>query len=204
MAIGRFLGEAITEGLIFRFLANIWRSLSGAATGKLGEKVVEKMVDSQGRSLDDETYFSALLAKAQDPNNRKSILREVIKELDEEDARNKTRYVRNFRLIIAIDVKEQGSPPGLFILEEMLKECANKDEFRLAIYITGAMQDAPFGSFDEFKLWARKTAIPAAMAWIQSSSKKATEITTKLEEKVSTRADGYRQQSWIKKFFLNR
>ncbi|TSD01734.1 MAG: hypothetical protein Athens071425_340 [Parcubacteria group bacterium Athens0714_25] len=203
MAIGRFLGEAITEGLIFRFLANIWRSLSGAATGKLGEKVVEKMVDSQGRSLDDETYFSALLAKAQDPNNRKSILREVIKELDEEDARNKTRYVRNFRLIIAIDVKEQGSPPGLFILEEMLKECANKDEFRLAIYITGAMQDAPFGSFDEFKLWARKTAIPAAMAWIQSGSQNAKKINKELVTFLNKDAEKYKKRSLWKRLFFN-
>lgn len=227
MAIGRFLTEAVAEGFVFKYLGKIWGFLSGTLASKAGEKILESVVDTQGRSLNDELRFSEFLAKADDPKNMKPLLKSVIYTLEEEDRRNKTRYVKNFRLILALgagepkilkNTKKTGKdtsetkeeldpnykPPGLFILEEMLKKCTTEDEFRLAIYVTGAMQDAPFGSFDEFKFWARKTALPMAITWLQSGSEKATEITTKLEEKVSTRADGYHQQSWIKKFFLNR
>ncbi|HFC76716.1 MAG TPA: hypothetical protein ENJ27_00610 [Candidatus Moranbacteria bacterium] len=122
-----------------------------------------------------------------DPANRVGdiskwkMLQKVINDLEHEDLINGTEYIKHFRLIIAIDAvgrgfisvdKKDGSGktvsvekkpdpdyirPGVSILQDMVLSCSTEEEFKAYILMTGAMQDAPFGTLDELKHWAKTT-----------------------------------------------
>lgn len=175
----------LTEGVIFRWLANIWGTLKGGMANPTVQEWAKTRLAPKG--LDDESVFSFVLAKA-DMKGKKLELVRVLNQLEATDKVAGTRYVRNFRLIVAMDaigrgkvkvekkdkegrvveVKDIPDPtwvhPGLSILELLAEECRSDAEMIQFIMACGAMQDAPFGTLDELKRWAKKAAWP----WISA------------------------------------
>ncbi len=130
----------------------------------------EKGEPSSGKKIGDESRWK--------------MLQKVINDLEREDKTNGTEYIKHFRLIIAIDAVGRGfvsidkknesgktasiekKPdsdyirPGISILQDMVLFCSTEQEFRDYILMTGAMQDAPFGTLDELKHWAKTAGWP--------------------------------------------
>ena len=174
--------EALTEGFIFKLVSKLWDRFFGGIAHDVVKEYVKKQLNP--KSLDDENLFSLYLAKAKASEGKKSILRQAIKELQDADRANNTDYVKHFRIIVALDATGGGTiatrdkwgkviitpdpsyqQPGITILEEMCEVCTTKEEFILAIMVTGAIQDAPFGTIDELMHWIKKHALP--IIWSQ-------------------------------------
>ncbi len=188
MAIGRILGETLEilttgafAGIMVKWIPKIWEAIKGGMTHPVVEEWTKTKLSPKG--LDDESVFSFILANA-DMKNKKIQFIQVMDKLEGADKKNKTKYVQNFRLIVAIDEIGRGSitiekkdkdgkvvevknipdpkyvRPGISILESLATECSTDKEMRLFIIATGAMQEAPFGTMNELMNWTSKTACP--------------------------------------------
>lgn len=207
MAILKFLSETFAEGFIYNWARKAWNMLFKGATQDTIADIVKKKLEPKG--LDDENIFSFIFAKAGIEVSKKLLLEKVLCKLEEADKRNGTKHVRNFRLIVAIDALGPNTTttkdlkgklvavpdpayvrPGITILEEMAKRCTNEEEFTLAIMATGAMQDAPFGTLDEFSFWFKKTAFPEIKKCLQSIADSKKDILAgiaEVKEKIDTK-----------------
>ena len=194
MAIG-FLTEAITEGIFFKWLTRAWRAIVGGAGQEVVQEFIKTGLKPKG--LDDENLFSYIFAiskwKGGDPSsgekiaddNRWRMLQKVINDLEYEDFVNGTEYIKHFRLIIAMDaigrgfitITENGETkkipdpdyirPGISILQDMALFCSTEQEFKAYILMTGAMQDAPFGTPDELRHWTKSVGWPMLLERIE-------------------------------------
>lgn len=196
MAIGGALIEMLTEGVVFRWLSSIWTALRDGARNEIVQNFVKNKLTPEG--LDDENIFSHILSmskykdgdkekgKLRVPKGRWELLFETIAKMDNEDYVNKTHYMKNFRIIIAIDaigrgqvkvsipdkndpkkivkIIEEPDPKyvraGVSILQDMVLSCSTENEFRSYMLMIGAMQDAPFGTMDEMMQWAKTVGLP--------------------------------------------
>jgi len=222
MAIGRFLAEAVSEGFVFNWLQRLWRvmSLGDMAKETAGAYIKEKL---DPKTLDDENLYSFIVAQAtfKSPDQKKLFL-QTVKRMEAEDAANTTSYIKNFRLIIAIDKIGDGTEttkdkdgkvttkrnpgykrPGVVILESMAEMCNTEEEFRFAILSTGAMQKAPKGTLDEFfdstMEWFAQNVIPAAKKGRASMSA----TIDRMQAAATQREDEFKNRPWWKKIFFN-
>lgn len=191
MAIG-FVTEMLAEGVIFEWIKRAWRAISGGAKHEIVKGFIEKNLVPKG--LDDENIFTYIFSISKFKNGDKSkgnfgtekqwqLLSGTLVKMDNEDYTNKTHYVKNFRLIVAMDaigrgyvktsigdkdketkVIEKPDPnyirPGVSILQDIVSSCKDENEIRAYIIMAGAMQDAPFGTLDEMKHWAKTVGLP--------------------------------------------
>ncbi|MFZ2154007.1 MAG: hypothetical protein WAV16_02135 [Candidatus Moraniibacteriota bacterium] len=195
MAIGGFVSEMLAEGVIFGWIKRIWNSIFSG----VGQEVVGNFVKNglTPKGLDDENIFAYIFATSQyelvkgkkvlvGTDAKWKMAKKTITKLIEEDSVNGTKYMRNFRMIIALDAigrgevtvkvpdpkKPQAAPklvnkpdpkyvrPGVSILRNMILSCSTEKEFRTYIMLVGAMQNAPFGTLDEMLHWAKAVGLP--------------------------------------------
>lgn len=192
MAIGKIFGETIEAlttgafaGFFMTWIPKIWESLKGGIAHPVVENWVKTKLTPKG--LNEENIFAYTLSESKMKGKKNQFIG-VLNQLENDDLAYGTSYVKNFRLIIAIDAIGRGmvevknmdkagkvvsvtntpdpnyKRPGQSILESLAKECSTDDEMRLFIIATGAMQDAPFGTMDEMLHWVKKTAWP----WISA------------------------------------
>lgn len=190
-----FITEMVSEGIIFDWIKRVWNAITGGASNQFVQNFIEKRIEPKG--LDDENIFAYLFAtsKYKVENGQRvmvgteakwKLLQKIIVKLENEDRQNSTRYVKNFRMIIALDAIGRGditikepdpknpktSPkittkpdpnyvrPGVSILQDMILSCSTEKQFRAYIILIGSMQNAPFGALGEILHWGRTTGIP--------------------------------------------
>lgn len=218
MAIGRFIVEALSEGFVFRWISNLWNILShDTVRSYVGKKLDPK-------TLDEEQLSSWIMAQAdfKTPEKRKLFLK-TIRKLEAADVANGTAYIRNFRVIVATDTIQGGiistkdktgkvttgrdsnyRHPGIAIINAMADMCQTEQDFILAILTTGAMQDAPIGTFDEFFNWfinwLRQAGIPFVASQLSAVSK---QIGTAKRKTTKRKKDFGKLPLW-KKLLTNR
>lgn len=189
MAIGRFLSEAVAEGIFFRWLLKGWDVLKAALVGggisggiqQATGKIIEKALKED--ALAKESLFAFLLAEANINDMQRSRIREAVKRLH----RKNPIFAKNFRRIVALDATNRGfikitdkdgkvvekmdksyRQPGLSILENLAK-CRTEHELDLALLAMGVFNETPNGSIDEFKVWAKNQALPFLSQIINSA-----------------------------------
>jgi len=195
MAIGGFVSEMLAEGVIFNWIRRAWSAIFSGVGQEVVSDFVKKGLTPKG--LDDENIFAYIFATSQyELAKGKKVLvgteakwkmaKKTIAKLIEEDSENGTKYVRNFRMIIALDAigrgevtvkvpdpkKPQAAPklvskpdpkyvrPGVSILRDMILSCSTEKEFRTYIMLIGSMQNAPFGTLDEMMHWSKTVGLP--------------------------------------------
>jgi hypothetical protein len=218
-SIGKFLGETVMEGVVFRWLA---KGMDFFKKGLLQPEVATYIKDQlKSKGLDDEALFGFELALTAFGNNnaKKKMFLEALNKLERYDKLFGTRYARNFRLEIALDpignpvtkktkLGKNGKPeeiiegpdpkyirPGVKILRDMAKICDTEDDFMAYMMAIGSMQDAPFGKIDETIFWL-KTNLPKAYEQLK-------QLDAKLQTAVANRHQSYSNRSAWRKIFLN-
>lgn len=204
MAIGNFVSEMLAEGIIFRWLTKIWTAFKSGMSNPMVQEFFQKKLIPKG--LDDESIFSGILAKA-DMRGKKKQFVKVLNIMEKDDRLNGSKYIRNFRLIVAIDavgrnmfirrekldangkvvsVKYSPNPgyvhSGQTILESLAEECNTDAEMIQYIMATGMMQDAPFGTLDELKHWFFSTGWPWFQQQYDTIFKKMADTAADLED----------------------
>lgn len=117
--IGKFIAEALGEGAFLGMLKHAWvwavKMIGvlgmGEVLGKsVGEEIKKRLVDPKG--WEDENYFALDLAEAVIALDKKEMISQAMKVVEDEDKLNGTAYARNFRIIVTFNDINHPSKPG--------------------------------------------------------------------------------------------
>jgi|GEM_PF-6724873 len=149
MAFGKLVGEALTEGLVFKLLLGAWDLARDMLTDEVKSTVKEKLkkvIDTKG--WEDEHYFALDLAQADIDNDSRDVINKGVMLAEQHDKDNGTKSARHFRIIVTLRDKDEGvdplNRPGMKILKHIADSCADENAVFVTIQVIGAMHDSNF------------------------------------------------------------
>lgn len=225
MALATGIREILLEGVVFKVISSIWNALKGQLGSQAGE-MIQKRLNEKGRGLADEAVFGKLLAQASISKDKKNMIIDALQQLESADRVNGTCHARAFRMIIALDPSEGETAittdkddkkkivqdpdyihPGINILKLIGNICNNPQEAILLMGVVGAMQDAPFGTIDQFTRWLKTAGKQTIINNWQSVADYGDQLATRAEARrndfkkspVWKKLLGIRKETWLEK-----
>lgn len=168
-----------------------------------------------------------------DITDKVDLIRNVYATLSQEDIDNNTTYASNARIIIVMDaighgfitteqrdadgniieIKKEPDPdyfqPGIAIIQDMATVCDTHAKIRNYLLALGVFQDAPFGTLDELRHWAKSVGWPwlaNKLDQVQVQLQQKTEQTTTIVQDYYQELDNQWEQAvampWIPNPFI--
>ena len=181
--------EAIGEKVFLKSLTKAWKFAKTVWSGMdsdTKEKVVNRIVDPQGKTWDDEHYFRLDLAEASLEPEKQRMIEEGCLIAERYDRINGTHWFRNARVIItAHDDKPnaQGIRPGVIILEDLGARCDNPLEVFASMEAMGAMQDSST-TLEKFTIFFKNSAWPFLKEGYRGIHGSLDSVVTKMEDRL--------------------
>lgn len=207
MAIGKLVGEALAEGLVFKLLLGAWGIAKDMFKDEVKTATIEKIkkaIDSKG--WEDEHYFALDLAEASITPEQRQIINEGVMYAEKYDKTHNTKSARHFRIIVTFGDIAEGvdvsNRPGKKILEQLAVSCKTKLEVFAAIQVMGAMHDQNFSMENMIHL-AKESWFPFLKASMLDAHEAADQTLLQLENVVEERNTKFSGRNFLKKLFLN-
>ncbi len=165
MAIAKFMLEALGEGAFLQVLKKawgwakkIWLAFGIGASAK--DEISKRLVGSKG--WEDENFFALDLAEANLSADKKKMICDAVRMVEQYDDVSGTQWAKNFRIIVTIRDREPspaGIRSGTIILQDLGSTCNSVQEVFCHIIAFGISQD-PSSTLEKFINFSKTSVWP--------------------------------------------